>query len=901
LSLIAWYKLDGNTLDSSGNNLNMTSQSNISWGNGKIGQCGVFNPASISRESSAFRNPLFTISTWIKTSKTTRQGIISITFGLILETNSGGILRVRIDSGTSITTYSSDVFVADDLFHHLACSYDGNVTKMFVDGVHVSTHTAPFNNRYSNNVLIGNDVNSTSGGSDFIGLIDDMRIYDQPLSDKEIRELYKTKILHYKFDYDLDLLDSSEYRNHSSISASPVWSINSVIGSGCYTFPSASDVVLSPPCNQIIGNSPYQITVSLWVKTSSSSGSYSLMLPQSSGNSTLLSITSNQGVAGAISVGSLGFLTRNRGDTTHSWLTYNGGYNDGNWHHVVAVINDMDRKLFIDGIERGSDNSVGMRLVTDVHTNNIRVGHDLVCSVDDLRIYLTSLSSADALELYQTRASLDSHGNFHTNQLVETKHRPLIVDYTTWSIGTSGSQTGFNINGSVSENFIIDSLDPWGKSVAIWEARPDATSNADGGWNGSIFSIDNTKLYRYSVWVNRKILGNGSFYLGLYGYNSSNTNIGVINVATGSNSTNPYFWSGSIPQDQWLLFVGHVFPFGHTGTTRHPDSGRYNVNGFVSNTSADYKWNSTGAKALHRSYLYYSTDTNTRQQWCYPRVDIVDGNEPSIQDLLNGFDSRNFDYINSIGGKTIQPLSVKDKYTITNNISEVGITDGLIAWYPLDGNANDVSGNGNHGTVSGATITNGIKNQCYSFDGVDDYVDCGNITLSGNFTWECYFKTLDTSLRLMDIRGTGSLGVVKGVQISYVSSWSNALIDDGLGNYIQFSGASSFGIDNEWHKVSITFDNTTGTGKFYGDGVLLDTQTNSSLIGITFIDQNLILGANVNGKNTQLFSGKIDDVRIYNRSLSPEEIKLQYDLTINTKMKLINSNNVYIAGSIKEV
>ena len=49
---------------------------------------------------------------------------------------------------------------------------------------------------------------------------------------------------------------------------------------------------------------------------------------------------------------------------------------------------------------------------------------------------------------------------------------------------------------------------------------------------------------------------------------------------------------------------------------------------------------------------------------------------------------------------------------------------GLVAWYPFDGNASDVSGNGNHGTVHGASLgtdRHGQANRAYSFDGVDDY------------------------------------------------------------------------------------------------------------------------------------------------------------------------------------
>ncbi len=50
--------------------------------------------------------------------------------------------------------------------------------------------------------------------------------------------------------------------------------------------------------------------------------------------------------------------------------------------------------------------------------------------------------------------------------------------------------------------------------------------------------------------------------------------------------------------------------------------------------------------------------------------------------------------------------------------------NGLVGWWPFNENANDESGNGNNGTVNGATLTtdrNGNVNSAYSFDGVDDF------------------------------------------------------------------------------------------------------------------------------------------------------------------------------------
>ncbi|MFM7638013.1 MAG: hypothetical protein ACKO6A_08165 [Bacteroidota bacterium] len=57
-------------------------------------------------------------------------------------------------------------------------------------------------------------------------------------------------------------------------------------------------------------------------------------------------------------------------------------------------------------------------------------------------------------------------------------------------------------------------------------------------------------------------------------------------------------------------------------------------------------------------------------------------------------------------------------------------TNGLVGWWPFNGNANDESGNGNNGTVNGATLTSdrfGVVHKAYDFDGISSDINCGNL------------------------------------------------------------------------------------------------------------------------------------------------------------------------------
>ena len=62
---------------------------------------------------------------------------------------------------------------------------------------------------------------------------------------------------------------------------------------------------------------------------------------------------------------------------------------------------------------------------------------------------------------------------------------------------------------------------------------------------------------------------------------------------------------------------------------------------------------------------------------------------------------------------------------MAQNIPSYVPTNGLVGYWPFNGNANDESGNGNHGTVNGATLSsdrNGAANSAYDFDGVSNFI-----------------------------------------------------------------------------------------------------------------------------------------------------------------------------------
>ncbi len=107
-------------------------------------------------------------------------------------------------------------------------------------------------------------------------------------------------------------------------------------------------------------------------------------------------------------------------------------------------------------------------------------------------------------------------------------------------------------------------------------------------------------------------------------------------------------------------------------------------------------------------------------------------------------------------------------------IAKADLNNGLVAYYPFDGNATDMSGNGHNGIVSGATLCadrNGKANSAYSFDGVNDYIKIPHhsaLNFSNDFSIAFWVKS-DSSAgtRVMLAKG-------QDCGNSYFFGWSGA-------------------------------------------------------------------------------------------------------------------------------
>ena len=251
-----------------------------------------------------------------------------------------------------------------------------------------------------------------------------------------------------------------------------------------------------------------------------------------------------------------------------------------------------------------------------------------------------------------------------------------LLNTNTWTVG-SGSVSGFGQNGSTSENTREYGVGPDGTNVLLWKASPDASSNADGGWNSSYSNIDHTKTYRLIVWLKKTNSNSGTSYFGFHSPDNGLKLDGVVN-------NNPYFWYGDLPElNKWYMLVGFVHGSTYNSTVNYGaiyDS----TTGQKVRDITDYKFKDSATVLRHRTYLYYDTNTSDRQYFFAPRMELVDGNEPSIQELLspNNTDNNLLDTsVWTVGCGSVSGFSQNG--TTSENCRELGknhVGDEVVLW-----------------------------------------------------------------------------------------------------------------------------------------------------------------------------------------------------------------------------
>jgi hypothetical protein len=212
-------------------------------------------------------------------------------------------------------------------------------------------------------------------------------------------------------------------------------------------------------------------------------------------------------------------------------------------------------------------------------------------------------------------------------------------------------------------------------------------------------------------------------------------------------------------------------------------------------------------------------------------------------------------------------------------------TNGLINYWPFSGNANDASGNGNNGTVSGATLgidRNGNSNSCYDFNGQGDFIQCQPLLQLDNspyMTLSCWFKIEGQNTNLDCVNGCAQYLMSQGLDAATGNSFFGLAynqsvvpyafgIANGYSNLFinSLAGSADF---SSWNHLVFVF--SFGVNKLYLNGSLVAT---NNYMGVVSSPNLPLFFGKYNGDASfpYYLNGKLDDIGVWNRALTEAEV-----------------------------
>jgi hypothetical protein len=426
--MVGYWKMEEGSgsklVDHSGKNNNLTIQnpSSASWVNGKVenalsllGNTNSF--ATIAHNSSVKIPNAITIAAWVKPRKLHRGHLVyksdnSNGFELWLDDN--GQIEFRLNRGKNGTAYKlrSNFNYSSSVgkWIHVAATFDGSTSKIYINGIEDQSESY---NPFSIETVSGTLTIGAFGSIQrWQGEFDEFRIYDRPLNAVEINNLTQvsqnileispsTLVGHWKMEEgsgnilkdDSGNGNDATFENNSNVTWGPGkqgLAIQLTGESGRYATASHNNSL----------NIPNEITIAAWVK------------PTKLERNTIISKTdgSNGFELWLDHMGNIEFrLNRDKNGFTYKLLSkYNYSGSINSWIHVAATFDGSTSRIFVNGIEDISKQYSPFNIGTG--SGNLIIGafgtiQRFTGSIDDLRLYSSSLNNEEIKELFQGAAN----------------------------------------------------------------------------------------------------------------------------------------------------------------------------------------------------------------------------------------------------------------------------------------------------------------------------------------------------------------------------------------------------------------------------------------------------------------------------------------------------------------
>lgn len=378
--------------------------------NGKLGGCYAFNGSNAYVKGTYEATTDISFCCWVY--------FTSLQRGHVIDARKSGetgyqpfyINRASIQCGNSTNGFPTFRYSwVANTWYNVIVVHNSNYCTLYVNGTQVGQSTAGRGADFGTcEFNLGCRYSLTS----FTNVkLNDFRIYDHALSAKEVKELSKGLVAHYKLDdsyitTDTTVYDCSGYNYHGTktgdltvISDTSRYSLSTHFDGTSYSY-------LTSISSEIV-------SISLWVKWDS--------IP--SGQSVVFMDYKSRIGFGLMSTGIL------CGSVSGPYYTFSKSSIVANtWYHFVIVspsgATNTARKLYINGVEQTATSNTSN---WSYGIDQLQIGRrsttsdGFVGKISDFRAYSTVLSADDIKELYQTSASIDKDGNFYAYELKEVE------------------------------------------------------------------------------------------------------------------------------------------------------------------------------------------------------------------------------------------------------------------------------------------------------------------------------------------------------------------------------------------------------------------------------------------------------------------------------------------------
>ncbi len=889
---VSWNGTAGEVIDASGtgnNGVAAGATHKPTTGAGKFGNGGSFDgiddSIAVADSDSLEGMNALTISLWINpVSLTNIRGFVEKWAG-----GSANSYLLKYDSGypgvvfyTYTTTGQaggnfSGTSLNTNTWTHIVATYDGSIMKVYINGVPSLTtynNTGNIKTNVSGGLNLGQDWNNNNF---FNGSIDEARIYNRALSPKEVRDLYNYApgpVGWWKMDDSSTgsgqtKADSSGYGNNGitddgANNTGMNCAVQGKIGKACQ-FDGVDDYVDAGNGTNL---SSSNFTYSFWMnKKGSSGGGWGGLidyLNRGSQNSRILYSDSGSCI-----------LVQDAGVEK----LCSTALSNNTWYYITLTFNGSTPLLYING----SLNKTGSASTFASGTNNILIGNGAWKStywfnglIDDVRIYNYARTQKQIVEDMSARGGSASGGLAGSGGALAYYNFDEGQGITANNSGFGGSA----LNGTLTTmSAPATATSGWTDSGKLGKAL-----NFDGNNDyidaGTSAAFDTTD-YTLSAWVYRK--------------GSGRINNAIISRSPTSNTAGQYYLYILNSSNKLNMDIPWVKDNVITGTTVFAVNAWYHI--VLTKSGTTYALYTNGVKenqVVDASVPVFSGSVKIGAVQNAYQVFNGTIDEVKVYNFALTEDEIKLDYNQGAATKLGSASTSSDGITADNSSSRAYCIPGdtstcnpPVAYWNFDEktgqSAYDRSGNANVGTLgSTASVDSndpswglGKIGSALKFDGVDDYVDIGDVS-NGNWSslstgaWIYWNGGVQNSYAGVYFKGYGSSNDIGRLLIS---AGGYVLVQNGNGDFISANNIQS----NRWTYINYIYNQNTGQEYIYANGIIIGQKARTGNIAQNSNNLHIGWGDTTGSEAFYHFPGFIDDVRIYNYARTPAQIAWDYN------------------------